>query len=153
MTTKTIKDVFDILIAEYTSNKALTDWCDLTYGERPKIYIGIDDEDIPEISGNLAIRIVTGSRSRTRTMAYRAYGLKITGIIREPETATEDNIITIEGLEHIDRFISLIEEATIPVIQNSSIAITPLDGDMDSIAYPFIKAELSYLIEIPSKLP
>lgn len=167
---RTLKAVFDKLIDVYQSDSALTTWCNTNFGEQPEIQAGIDEDDLPDLEGKkLAIRIIPGARSRSRTMSKRSHGLIIRGIIKntskrepvvpdpddppaDPPVIPETGWLTLEALELVDQFISLIEEATIPAIQGEGIAITSFEGAPDQIIYPYARAELAYLIEIPSKL-
>lgn len=154
MATKTLKDIFDILIAELTTNIALTSWCQTNYGVQPVIRFGIDENDIPEAPDTLEIHLIPGARSRTRQFAYRSYGLDIHAVInktsvREPALT---NAYVLESIESLDQFISLIEEAVIPVLNRNSIIVTPTEGDEDAVGYPYAVGCLSYVLEVPSRL-
>jgi len=158
-----LKTLFSELIRSYRSDAALNAWCNAEFEKKPRIVIGDDEEDPPELNvGDIEIHIIPGSRSRTRQMSKRSHNLTIRAYAycinnRVPESEVPDvpetDVLVLEAVELIDTFISLVEEATIPVLQINGIAITPLDGESDKVIYPFAKAELAYLIEIPSKLP
>ncbi len=155
MATKTLKDIFDILIAELTANVALTSWCQTNFGSLPVIRFGIDENDIPEAPNALEIHLIPGARSRTRQFSYRSYGLNIHAVINKSTVRTPEltNAYVLESIEFIDQFISLIEEAVIPVLNKNSIIVTPTEGDEDAVGYPYAVACLSYILEVPSRLP
>lgn len=150
-----LKSCFYALINAYRSNAALNSWCLTEFSKKPSIQVGVDDEDPPELEpGSLAIHFIPGSRSRTRQMSKRSHGLVIRAYAHCVEKQTpESEVLVLEAVDVIDTFISLIEEATIPTLEKSGIAITPLEGQPDEIIHPFARAELAYLIEIPSQLP
>ena len=156
MATKTIKDIFDIITTELTTNTALTSWCAENFNTQPVIRFGVDDDDIPQATDNLEIHLIPGTRSRTRQFAYRSYRLSINAIIKkssEDDETEVDNVYVLENLTLIDQFISLIEEAVIPVLNKNSVIVTPMEGDEDAVGYPYVVANLSYLLEVPSRLP
>lgn len=163
---RTLKAVFDLLIKTYQADASLIAWCNTNFSEQPEIQAGLDEDDLPQMSGKLAIRIIPGSRSRTRGMSKRCHGLLIRGIIKhtsdrvpaivdpeaDPPLVQETDWRVLEAIELVDGFINLIETATILAIQKDSIAITSFDGAPDQIIYPYARAELAYTIEIPSNL-
>lgn len=172
---RTIKAVFDLLIDKLQADTTLSTWCATNFGEQPDIQCGIDADDLPEMTGDLAIRIIPGSRSRTRGMAYRSHSLIIRGIIKDsgarvpdiipepdpdevpdpeapPPPVQETGWKTLKALENIDAFISMIEAIVINTIQDDGIAITPEYGAPDQIIFPYARAELAYTIEIPSEI-
>ena len=156
MATKTLKDIFDILSAELTTNAALADWCTENFSTSPVIRFGVDDNDIPQSSESLEIHLIPGSRGRTRQFAYRSYTFSINAIIKKSSEDDEtdiDNVYVLENLELIDVFVSLIEEAVINVLNKNSIIVTPMEGDEDAVGYPYVVANLKYLLEVPSRLP
>lgn len=172
---RTIKAVFDLLIDALQADETLSSWCNTNYACQPDIQCGVDDDDLPEMTSKLAIRIIPGSRSRTRGMAYRSHSLIIRGIIKDsgarvpdiipepdpdevpdpeapPPPVQETGWKTLKALENIDAFISMIEAIVINAIQDDGIAITPEYGAPDQIIYPYARAELAYTIEIPSEI-
>lgn len=163
---RTIKAVFDLLIDALQADETLSSWCNTNYSEQPDIQCGVDDDDLPEMTSKLAIRIIPGSRSRTRVMSKRAHGMVIRGIIKEsgsrvpptvdpeadPPEVQETGWKTLKALENIDAFISMIEVIVINTIQEDGIAITPEYGAPDQIIFPYARAELAYTIEIPSEI-
>ena len=163
---RTIKAVFDLLIDKLQADTTLSTWCTNNFGEQPDIQCGIDDDDLPEMAVKLAIRIIPGSRNRTRGMAYRSHSLLIRAIIKDsgarvpptadpeadPPETQETGWKTLKALENVDAFISMIEKIVINAIQGDSIAIAPYDGAPDQIIYPYARAELAYTIEIPSAI-
>lgn len=172
---RTIKAVFDLLIDKLQADTTLSTWCSTNFSQQPDIQCGLDDDDLPAMTGKLAIRIIPGSRSRTRGMAYRSHSLIIRGIIKDsgarvpdiitepdpdevpdpeapPPPAQETGWKTLKALENIDAFISMIEAIVINAIQGDSIAIAPYEGAPDQIIYPYARAELAYTIEIPSAI-
>lgn len=168
MATKTLKDIFEIISNELAVNTALTTWCQSSFGIQPTIIFGADEIDLPQPTG-LEIHIIPGARSRTRQFAYRSYGLTISAIIKDSSAAPPSEeggspesgggetgeIVpyTLDCLDKIDQFISLIEEAVIPVLNKNGIVVTPSEGDEDVIAYPHTVAFLNYTLEVPSRLP
>ncbi len=162
---RSLRAVFDLLIKTYQADATLVAWCNTNFGEQPEIQAGLDEDDIPQ-AGKLAIRIISGSRSRTRGMSKRSHGLLIRGIIKhtsdrvpaivdpeaDPPLVQETDWRALEAIELADGFINLIEVATISAIQKDGIAITPFDGAPDQIIYPYARVELAYTIEIPSDL-
>lgn len=172
---RTIKAVFDLLIDALQADETLSSWCNTNYGEQPDIQCGIDNDDLPDMAGDLAIRIIPGSRSRTRGMSYRSHSLVIRAIIKDsgervppivdpdavppivdpdagPPEVQETGWKTLKALENVDAFISMIEAIVINAIQGDSIAIAPYEGAPDQIIYPYARAELAYTIEIPSEI-
>lgn len=163
---RSLKAVFDLLIKTYQTDTALISWCNTNFGEQPEIQAGHDEDDIPQMTGKLAIRIIPGSRARTRGMSKRSHGLLIRGIIKhtldrvpaivdpeaDPPLVQETDWRVLEAIELADSFINLVEVATILAIQKDSIAISSLDGAPDQIIYPYARVELAYTIEIPSDL-
>ena len=169
---RTIKAVFDLLIDKLQADTTLSTWCSTNFSEQPDIQCGLDDDDLPEMAGKLAIRIIPGSRSRTRGMSYRSHSLVIRAIIKDsgarvpaiiPEPDPDDppdpdapvqetGWKTLKALENIDAFISMIESIVINAIQQDGIAIAPYDGAPDQINFPYARAELAYTIEIPSTI-
>ena len=82
--------------------------------------------------------------------------MSINAIIKkssEDDETEVDNVYVLENLTLIDQFISLIEEAVIPVLNKNSVIVTPMEGDEDAVGYPYVVANLSYLLEVPSRLP
>lgn len=156
MATKTLGDIFTILSNELTTNTALVNWCRENFDTLPVIRFGVDDSDIPEAKETLEIHLMPGSRGRTRQFAYRSYTFKINAILKkssQEEDVNIDNVYVLENLTIIDEFISLIEEAVINVLNKNSVIVTPMEGDEDAVGYPYVVANLSYLLEVPSRLP
>lgn len=156
MATKTLREIFSILSEELTTNTALVQWCMANFETTPVIRFGVDDNDVPNATDSLEIHLISGSRSRTRQFAYRSYGFSINAIIKKSSEDDEteiNNVYVLENLELIDVFVSLIEEAVINVLNKNSIIVTPMEGDEDAVGYPYVVANLKYLLEVPSKLP
>lgn len=163
---RTIKAVFDLLIDKLQADTTLSTWCSTNFSQQPDIQCGLDDDDLPDMTGKLAIRIIPGSRSRTRGMAYRSHSLVIRAIIKDsgsrvpptvdpaadPPEVQETGWKTLKALENVDAFISMIEAIVINAIQGDGIAIAPYEGAPDQIIYPYARAELAYTIEIPSAI-
>jgi len=163
---RTIKAVFDLLIDKLQADTTLSTWCSTNFGEQPDIQCGLDDDDLPDMTGKLAIRIIPGSRSRTRGMAYRSHSLVVRAIIKDsstrvpptvdpdadPPEVQETGWKTLKALENVDAFISMIEAVVVNAIQGDGIAIAPYEGAPDQIIFPYARAELAYTIEIPSDI-
>lgn len=151
---RTLKDYFKYCTETLRANQALNNYCIEKFGSQPDIQIGVDEEDFPAGPENCAIRLIPGARSRTRGLSKRSHNIKLILFIKETgEDNNESQIRILSAIDYIDRFASLAEEAVIPATQISGIAITPLEGEPDQIIFPFARAELGYLIEIPAELP
>lgn len=166
----TIVDIFEIIENALENDTALQTWCEENYGtDNLSIIFGLDEENPPELQTDLAVLIIPGARSRTRQFAYRSHGLRLQAFVKMPKPKQEtsenesqsSNLQTdetevseiMDGLGKVDAFISLIEECVITNLNKSGVIVTPMEGESDAIKYPYSAAELSLLIEIPSRLP
>lgn len=153
MSARNLKDVFNALIDEFTSNSDLKTFCATNFGRQPDIYVGVDPDDPPEIEEKPTIYISPGGRSRTRGMAYRSHSLLVWVAFQWKESRSNDQALILDGFEILDQFINKIEVALIPKLQSSSVAVSPNEGPSDIVAFPYYKGFLSYLIELPAPLP
>lgn len=153
MSAKNLKEVFQALIDEFTTNSELKSFCASAFGRQPEIFIGVDPDDPPEIEAMPAIYISPGGRSRTRGMAYRSHSLLVWVAFMCKDERSNDQAQVLEGFEILDQFMNKIESALITKLQASSVAVSPNEGPSDMIAYPYFKGYLSYLIELPAALP
>lgn len=70
----------------------------------------------------------------------------------ETESDEDNNIVALEVIGLLDDFTNLVEECVFKKLQSLSIAVIPLSGENDEVYYPVARSELSYSIEIPSRI-
>lgn len=148
-----LRTVFETLAEAIEEDSAIISFMQENYDSASvKVFIGVDPEDYPEATENASVYLLPGSRSRTRGDAYRQHNISIICFVNGETKTVEGNVEAIDSLGLLDDFTNAVEECVFKNLQEMRLAVTPLSGDSDEIINPIARSELSYSIEIPSRI-
>ncbi|MBF0410929.1 MAG: hypothetical protein HQM10_26525 [Candidatus Riflebacteria bacterium] len=149
----TLKTALSEVKAALNGNSAINSWCQENFGRIPKIFIGIDPKNPPEMEKNTPmICIGTGVRYREPAQAYIVHALDVACSIECNEIIVTGQVEEYTGINLVDEFALMVEKAVTKRFNSKGIPGTQEPSMTDSYQHPFYEAVWTYLIRSASRL-
>lgn len=149
-----LKDLMAILETELVSNTTINTFCTTNFGKLPKIFIGIDPRNPPELQDNCPMIIIAaGSRAREEKQMLRFHTLHVGCAIEKNIQTRTGRVVKFPGSDLVDDFMNVVEAAVTKKMNTSGYSSSQDPSFEDENTFPYFKAIVTYVVRCPSILP
>lgn len=148
-----LSDVITVIENAINGNSAINAHCLTTFGKIPTIFIGIDPRKPPKFEESCpVIAVWTGGRARSQDQSHRMHTVSIGCGIKDTTQTRTGQSIRFKGLEKIDTFANMVEEAVVKAMNAAGFATSQEPSHEDENIDSFFKATWTFIIRCPSRL-